>query len=167
MQTRTAIVMATGFLSLGACSTPQAGIGLDGHRTVFHNPYAPIELENGPVGPEQCQNCPGGVWIDGLFYPGSGRVAYDRLGNRVRLSRSERRDARERFRLIRSQVEQDAAVAQFNQGLVNQGQGGSTPPPIPSAPPVSDAPTQSGSGSANGDALPPQNGVQTANREPR
>lgn len=164
METRTAIVMAAGLLSLGACATPHTGIGLDGHRTVFHNPYAPVELENGPVGPEQCQNCPGGVWVDGLFYPGRGWDAYDRLGNRVRLSRSERRTARERFRLIRDQAALNQAVAEFNAAQA----AAAPPPPIPSAPPVASLPASSGSSGTSGGVVPTQTGAPTSKngREP-
>lgn len=164
MMRRMAILATTAALSLGACSTAQSGTGFDGQRGLFHNPYAPIEVANGPVGPEQCQNCPDGVWVDGLFYPGRGWDAYDRLGNRVRLSRQERRDARERFRLIRNQIEQNAAVAQFNAALA----GSLPPPPIPSAPPVADAPSLPESGGAGSGAIPVQTGAPTAKagREP-
>jgi hypothetical protein len=121
-------------LALAGCSTADPKLGLDGHRTVFHNPYAPIELENGPVGPDQCRGCPEGVWIDGLFYPGRGWFAYDRFGARIPLSRQERRQARDRFRQITALIEQNRAVEQFN------ARKDSVPLPVPSAPPVASSP---------------------------
>jgi hypothetical protein len=124
---------------LGACASPATSAPenqFTGQRTVFYNPYAAPELQNGPVGPEQCAECPGveGRWLDGLIYPGRGHYAYDRDGNRVQLSRSDRRELRRRFQAIEVQAEINRRVAEFGARQA------SIPPAIPTAPPLASPP---------------------------
>lgn len=117
--------------ALSACvANPQSEF--NGQRTVFDNPYS-ASIDRGPVGPDQCAECPGveGRLLEVLNYPGRGRFAYDRNGNRVELSRSERRTLRQRFDAIEDQAEINRRVAAFNAA-----QAALPPPPVPSAPPV-------------------------------
>ena len=115
---------------------------------MFYNPYAALELENGPVGPDQCEGCPGakGHWLDGLFYPGAGDYAFDRNGNRVLLSRDDRRELQRREKLIGDQVEVIRKVAEFN---ARQAAMPDRPLPHPLAAPTAisapTAPTEAGS----------------------
>lgn len=119
--------------SLAACASTQPSTAFGGERTVFDNPYADPVIANGPVGPEQCGAFEGqqGCWLDGLFYPGKGSYAYDRDGNRVSLSRSERRAFREQAFLVREQARINRLVAEFNARQAEM-----PPPPEPSAPPI-------------------------------
>ncbi len=136
MKTTAALAIAAS-LALGACASSDQQLGLDGNRSVFHNPYAAPELANGPVGPDQCADCPGidGRWLEGLTYPGRGDFAYDRNGNRVQLSRADRRVLRARFRAIRDQAEINRRVEEFNAR-----QAAAPPIPAPTAPPVASKP---------------------------
>lgn len=144
-------------MTLAACSTAETSPGLAGQRSVFHNPYAPVVIDHGPVGPDQCSACPGGVWVDGVFYPGRGAYAYDRFGTRILLTRQERRQARERYRQVSALIEQNRAIEQFN--AAQAGASPPPPPPMPSAPPTTagspPAENSSGNGSGRGSAPPP------------
>ena len=118
---RASIIALIALPALGACaSTPQNPF--DGGRTVFYNPYAALEIENGPVGPETERAFPRdkGRWIDGLFYPGAGWFAYDRGGNRVALSRQDRRELRERDRRLEQRAIQNRELAQFEAERASQ-----------------------------------------------
>jgi len=121
--------------TLCSCAVSEPQVGFAGERTVFHNPYAAQEFENGPVGPDQCAECPGndGRWLDGLFYPGAGHYAFDRSGNRVPLSREDRRELRLRNELIGDQAEINRKVAEFD---AHQAAMLDRPLPQPSAPPT-------------------------------
>ena len=132
MLAKTALA-AGSLLLLGACASNPSQAGFSGERTVFHNPYADPVIANGPIGLEQCGVFAGqaGCWLDGLFYPGAGGYAFDRAGNRVSLSKRERRAFRERSRLIAEQVELNELVADFNER-----QASLPPPPVPTAPPI-------------------------------
>ena len=134
-------------LLLSACAPTTTPNNFGGERTVFYNPYAAPELSNGPVGPDQCEGCPGdgGRYLDGLFYPGAGQYAFTRAGKRIRLSRAERRQFRDRFRALNQRIELERSTAAFNARQV------SVPPkPVPSAPPISapQAPSQQNAGAA-------------------
>lgn len=120
-------------LALAACAPGPSQHGFGGVRTVFHNPYAALELANGPVGPDVCedQQSTDQCWLNGLLYPGRGQFAYDRQGNRVQLSRSDRRELRRRFELIRDQAEINRRVEAFNAMQANM-----PPVPAPNAPPI-------------------------------
>ena len=163
MRARLASVLA-GAVILTACSTNQTVSGFDGERSVFHNPYAPVVIDHGPVGPEQCVGCPDGVWVDGFFYPGRGAYAYDRYGTRILLTRQEGRQARERYRQVSALIEQNRAIEQFNAAKA----GALPPPPIPSAPPIASqgpsAETKSGNDRGGSSAPPPVRLPE--NREP-
>ncbi len=132
------IAAASIALPLAACATSSPQLAFGGERTVFDNPYASPELDNGPVGPDQCREFPrnGGCYIDGLFYPGAGRFAYTRDGLRVRLSREERRAFRERARLIGEQSQLNRQIAELDAERSPP----TTPPPVPTAPPVMSEP---------------------------
>ena len=118
--------------ALSACAAVPSSDGFAGERTVFHNPYASLESENGPVGPE-CDGCFGndGRWLDGLVYVG-GDYAFDRKGNRVRLSRNDRRALESRRQAVIDRAESNRSLAE------DSARGASGPPePVPSAPAVS------------------------------
>lgn len=91
MNTTAKATLAATF-ALGACASPGPGGDLTGSRTAFHNPYATVERFE-----EQGR-------MDGLFYPGAGRFAFDSEGNRVRLSRRELRAMRDRAATINSTI---------------------------------------------------------------
>ncbi|MEM6585924.1 MAG: hypothetical protein AAF692_09230 [Pseudomonadota bacterium] len=81
--------------SLGACTTSP-----DFHttRSVFHNPYAALEVDVGPVGP-QCEESV--ITRDGCYFGGPvlarrGRWALDNDGRLVRLTRAQRNFERQR-----------------------------------------------------------------------
>ncbi|MEP3420175.1 MAG: hypothetical protein ABJN35_00430 [Erythrobacter sp.] len=143
MIVRTALSLSVMVL-LGACATAPTQQRFAGERTVFHNPYASPALSNGPVGPGACADQPASdqCWIEGLLYPGRGNFAYDRNGNRIQLSRSDRRELRRRFELIRDQAEINRRVAEFNAQQANF-----PPNPVPNAPPISD---RTAGGTGNG-----------------
>lgn len=155
MRIRVAIGLAVA-MTLAACSTTETSPGFAGQRSVFHNPYAPVVIDHGPVGPDQCGGCPGGVWVDGVFYPGRGAYAYDRYGTRILLTRQERRQARERYRQVSALIEQNRAIEQFNAA---QASASPSPPPLPSAPPIASGgpstESKSGNDSDRSSALPP------------
>lgn len=115
MTVRLFSVLATA-LALGACAASQTENRFTGERTVFDNPYVAPELDQRAIGPGSQGNELIGKdrWIDGLLYPGAGDIAYDREGNRVRLSRSDRRELRERYLALQAQAEQNELVAEFN-----------------------------------------------------
>ena len=106
------LICASSAVALSACASSESAL------SVNHSPYTvPVNIgDNDPLG--------------NLRYPGTGPYAYDADGNRVRLSRRERRQLRERYRNVQAQVEQNERVAEFN--AENSG----PPEPIPSAPPV-------------------------------
>lgn len=140
---RHTIAMCALPLVLSACASYPAQDGFAGVRTVFHNPYTDPVVDDRMIGPDQERNAFGidGRWIDGLFYPGVGRFAYDRNGNVVRLSRRDRRILRQRARDLREQERINQAVADFNRR--NAGPSPQVPAPVPSAPPVSAPPVTS------------------------
>lgn len=108
-------------LILGACASPDKG-GLEGHRSVFHNPFGPPVIDRRGIGP-QCDvdigrdmTCLGGP----VIYPGRGRVVLLGNGDTVRLTRTQRRFLRDRAELL--ERPRDA------------------PPPAPAPPPVPEPP---------------------------
>ena len=121
MRSQTLIVFACA-LTLGACTSTPENSFLAG-RTVFDNPY---------VDPAASQPSDES---GGLFYPGAGRYAFDAEGNRVELTKSERRDARERARLAAEQAEQNELVREFDASQANL-----PSVPMPSAPPTATEP---------------------------
>ncbi|MDJ0642230.1 MAG: hypothetical protein QNJ15_05395 [Erythrobacter sp.] len=121
-----ALVAALMSVALAGCTT---GDSLGGTRTVFDNPYSALEFDNGPVGPGCNKDVAVGeaCYIDSLIYPGRGRYAFDREGNRVRLSKEQRRVLQERFDLVQSRIEQLEAIEQRTR--------------LPEPPPVKPPPT--------------------------
>lgn len=100
MQSR--LILAAGVcLGVGACATPETVNNFTAERSVFANPYVAPEID-------------GHTGDGGLIYPGRGRFAFDQDGNRVELSRAERRTFRERTALIQEQAELNQLVAEFN-----------------------------------------------------
>ncbi len=155
MNIRSGLAVAAIFM-VTACASPTTENQFTGERTVFHNPYAAPELQNGPVGPDQCEQCFGvdGRWLNGLFYPGRGDFAYNRKGERVRLSRNDRRELRRRFQAMEDQIEINRRVDEFNARRV------SIPEPVPSAPPVATAnsrPIRTEAPATGGSNAPPLN----------
>ena len=112
------LIAAAAPLGLAACATAPENSFAAG-RTVFDNPY--VDPSAQPPSDES----------GGLFYPGAGRYAFDSEGNRVELTKSERRDARERARLANEQAEQNELVREFDASQADM-----RPDPVPSAPPV-------------------------------
>ena len=108
------ILACTAPLALGACATSETVNNFTAERTVFANPYVAPEIDASGIGAGR----------GGLCYPGAGRYAFDQEGNRVELSRAERRTFRERAALIREQAELNELVAEFKAR------------PEPSAPPI-------------------------------
>lgn len=98
------IAVGTGSLALAGCAT---GNVFDDGRSVFNNPYDVIAVDYGTVGPK-C-NEPAtrrdGCYLDSLIYPGRGKYALDRDGNRVRLTRRERSFIRERNEAIQGRID--------------------------------------------------------------
>ncbi len=126
------LVIATGFCVLSGCASSSDELGLNGNRSVFHNPYStPVEIGEQDTG------------TSGLRYPGRGHYAYDEDGNRVRISRAERRLLRQRFRDVQDQIEINERVAEFN------AQNAGPPEPVPSAPPVAIQSARESDGGAN------------------
>jgi hypothetical protein len=83
----------------GGCAS---GDSLEGQRTVFDNPHAPLVVDRTGIGP-QCDidlgrdaTCLGGP----LIYPGRGRHASLGNGESVRLTRDQARILRERAELL-------------------------------------------------------------------
>ena len=101
-------------VALDASVAPETVNNFTAERSVFANPYVAPEIA-------------GRTDAAGLFYPGRGRFALDQDGNRVELSRAERRTIRERAELIREQAELNELVAEFNAR------------PQPTAPPLAPA----------------------------
>ena len=113
MQSR--LILTAGVcLAVSACATSETVNNFTAERSVFANPYVAPEIA-------------GRTDAAGLFYPGRGRFALDQDGNRVELSRAERRTFRERAELIREQAELNELVAEFNAR------------PQPTAPPIAPA----------------------------
>ena len=112
------LIAVIGALGIAGCASTPENSFLAG-RTVFDNPY---------VDPAASQPTDES---GGLFYPGAGRYAFDSEGNRVELTRSERRDARERARLASEQAEQNELVREFDAAQADM-----RPDPVPSAPPL-------------------------------
>jgi len=112
------LIATAGALAASACSTTPKNSFAAG-RTVFDNPYV------APTGAEPTDES------GGLFYPGAGRYAFDAEGNRVELTKSERRDARERARLAGEQAELNELVEEFDARAEDM-----RPSPMPSALPV-------------------------------
>ena len=119
---RGSIFVIAGSLVLGGCAihkeTPN---NFSGQRTVFHNPYVAPELDERLAGPGELA----------LAYPGRGAYAYDQDGNRVRLSRSQRRY----FRLQR-EVLAGVAERERLRSEMQAREADAAPPPVPSAPPT-------------------------------
>ncbi|MEQ8410774.1 MAG: hypothetical protein RIB52_04390 [Erythrobacter sp.] len=90
MKTQACILLAIGF-ALASCASPSSRGGLAGTRTVFHNPFATMERFEDEM-------------RQGIVLPGSGRVAFDREGNPIRLRREERRAMRDRAAAVRSTI---------------------------------------------------------------
>lgn len=88
---RTGFTILGATLALGACASASPRGDLTGERTVFHNPFATMERFE-----EEMRN--------GVHFPSSGRIAFDRDGNPVRLRREERRAQRDRVAAVRSTV---------------------------------------------------------------
>lgn len=87
--TRAAFSLVAMTIALGACTSTGARDNLAGTRTVFHNPFATMERFEGEM-------------QSGVYFPSSGRVAFDRDGNPVRLRREELRAMRDRTAAVRS-----------------------------------------------------------------
>jgi len=109
-------------LALGIVAATLAGCGSTSHsnpflsqRDVFFNPYAAPTVDDRMIGPEcsEAQLNSKGCWIDGLLYPGKGHFAFDRNGNRIPLTRSERRFLQERIDRVRAYRD---ALAAFESG---------------------------------------------------
>lgn len=103
---RNIVVISSMAVILASCaSTPEKSF--QSARGLFASPYVEPELVNGPVGPE----CSEGVirddkcWIDGTAYPLNGRYYRDSNGNIIRLTRRERRLARERAESIQARID--------------------------------------------------------------
>jgi len=130
-----AAIAAFGALaSLAACASPNSADGLSASRSVFHNPYATIAYFEDEMR------------VSGLFYPGAGRFAFDREGNRVRLTRQELRAVRDRAATVRSTIILREALANGErvaiplhaprQGDEEKGGGAPDIEPSPAAPPI-------------------------------
>ncbi|MEE4337319.1 MULTISPECIES: hypothetical protein [Erythrobacter] len=89
--TRMALMVLAATFALGACTSAGSRGDLAGARTVFHNPFATMERFEDEM-------------RDGAFLPGSGRFAFDREGNPIRLRREERRAMRDRAAAVRSTI---------------------------------------------------------------
>lgn len=76
-------------------------------RSVFYNPYASLELANGPVGPACDERVIGDreCYLDSAGNPVYGRFARDQNGNIVRLTRNQRRIIREREEAIQARAD--------------------------------------------------------------
>ena len=126
---RRAAMIASLAAGLGACASTSTDpfAALKAERGIFASPYIAPEMRKGPVGPE-----PEGAlrfrrpWLEGLHYPGRGRVALDRNGNLVRLSRADANILRQRHEAVLRHVERQ------QQG----GAGPVMPPPLAPLPPA-------------------------------
>ncbi|MEM6909493.1 MAG: hypothetical protein AAF494_12525 [Pseudomonadota bacterium] len=101
---RSVIAISLAATGLGGCASSS---DLTEARSVFYNPYAALEIERGPVGP-QCDprvllepDC----LIDGLLLARNGRLALDTDGNVVFLTREQRRRARERETALQARAD--------------------------------------------------------------
>jgi len=129
--TKTAFSLVAMTIALGACTSTGARDNLGGTRTVFHNPFATMERFE-----EEMQS--------GVYFPSSGRVAFDRDGNPVRLRREERRAMRDRTAAVRSTLilrkalEKDQRVPVRLDAPSRREDGGEAPAmePSPAAPPL-------------------------------
>ncbi|MEM6475321.1 MAG: hypothetical protein AAF687_04065 [Pseudomonadota bacterium] len=76
-------------------------------RSVFYNPYAALELANGPVGPECDERVIGDreCYLDSAGNPVYGRFARDQNGNIVRLTRDQRRIVSERIEATQARAD--------------------------------------------------------------
>ncbi len=148
MKLATPVIIVTGCILAGACTTP-AEHRFENQRTVFNNPYAPPEIDQTGIGPDCDEQVlrDGRCGLDSLIYPGRGRFARDRNGNLVRLTRNERRFLRERREAIQSRIdvleslENGTPIPPNSPALDNI----LPPPPPPPAPKVGDT-VPSGSG---------------------
>jgi hypothetical protein len=124
---RTVFVVALASLA-SACASPDPFAALGAERGVFSSPYVAPEISRQGIGPE-----PEGAlawrrpYLDTLRYPGRGRVALDRNGNLVRLSRHDARILRERTDALRRRAEE---IERAREG------GGASPPPPMALPSV-------------------------------
>jgi len=132
---------------LGGCSTGPANPFLT-ERSVFASPYVDPEIDKTGVGPD----CPSdrlsteGCWIDGLFYPGRGHYALDRNGNRVRLTKSERRALQARFETVQARIDVLEALESGQPLPPNSPALPSNTPSVPPPAPPPPAPPQIQSG---------------------
>lgn len=115
-------VSVTACAFLTGCAAHEPFASLQAQRGVFASPYVAPEISQQGIGPE-----PEGVdparrpYLDGVSYLGRG-YAVDRNGNRVRLTRNDRRLLRERSERLRQRAEE----------LERDGSGASVsgPPPL-------------------------------------
>ncbi|AWW74310.1 hypothetical protein CD351_07705 [Erythrobacter sp. KY5] len=130
-----AILSAVG-LALGACATSSdTPNNFAAERGIFGSPYVAPELNRRAEGPGALDEIRRWRrWDDDLLYPGGGEFAYDREGNRVRLSRRELRELRELYFADQAQAVQDERIDEFN--AMQARAPNAPPPPKPSAPPV-------------------------------
>ena len=113
-------------LPLGACATSETPNNFTAERSIFASPYVEPVIA-------------GRTSDGGVFYPGAGRYAYDRAGNRIRLRGDERRDARRQADAIEEQARLNQRVEEF------EAQQTDAIPAVPSPPPISsDAPSRGG-----------------------
>ena len=139
-------LLATAF-GLSACAS-QSGLGFDGQRTVFNNPYVPPVIEQGTIGPKCDERqvrrsvCSAGA----ILYPGRGRHALLPNGEVVRLTRAERRFLRDRADALQAQRDIFTALANGTplppgSPAWPKGRGASPPPsaPPPQSPPPAPA----------------------------
>ena len=129
-------VLSAACLALGACATSsETPNNFAAERGIFSSPYVAPELSRRAVGPGALdEHGRRRRWDDDLLYPGGGEFAYDREGNRVRLSRRELRELREVYFADQAQAVQDERIAEFNAQQASAPP--ALPPPQPSAPPV-------------------------------
>ena len=99
-----AIIVVGAALALSGCASADPFLGA---RSVFYNPYATLELANGPVGPACDERVIGDreCYLDSAGNPVYGRFARDQNGNLVRLNRNQRRIIREREEAIQARVD--------------------------------------------------------------
>lgn len=104
MTKRTGLFAAGALACLAGCTTPDP---FAAERGAFRSPYAALEMENGPVGPtcDRGTYRDGACWIEGVAYPLPDGYARTPNGEIVRLTRSERRQARERREAVQSRID--------------------------------------------------------------
>ncbi|EAQ29630.1 chorismate mutase [Erythrobacter sp. NAP1] len=133
---RNFVLLTAASLVLGACATSSdTPNNFAAERGIFTSPYAAPEIDRRAVGPGVLdEHGRWRRWDDDLLYPGGGEFAYDREGNRVRLSRRELRELCEVYFANQAQAVQDERIAEFNAQQASASP--APPPPQPSAPPV-------------------------------